>query len=86
MTADSFGTEGQTQEDAVEECESDAAGTAAASQGRWEDVRLISMDGDEATIGVTLRVGGRQSERELPMVLDDGEWKMDLDVTADSGL
>ena len=86
MTADSFGTEGQTQEDAVDECESDAAGTAAASQGRWEDVQLISMDGDEATVGVTLHVGSQQSERELPMVLDDGEWKMDLDVTAGSGL
>lgn len=86
MTTESFGVDGQTPAQAVDECESDAAGTAAASRGRWEDVRLISMDGDEATVGVTLRVGGQQSERELPMALVDGEWKMDLDVTTGSGL
>ena len=84
MTMDSFGADGQAPEEAIVECESDTVGTAGW-MGPWEDVRLISMDGDEATIGVTLTVGGRETERALPIVLDDGEWKMDLDIAAGPG-
>lgn len=86
MSMESFGADGQSPEDAIAECENDAAGTAAASRGRWDDVQLVSIDGDEAEISVTVSVGGQQSERVLPMVLDDGTWKMDLDVAADPGL
>lgn len=86
MSMESFGADGQSPEDAIEECENDAAGTAAASRGRWDDVQLVSIDGDEAKISVTLSVGGQESERVLPMVLDQGTWKMDLDVAAGPGL
>jgi hypothetical protein len=82
MTPASYGAGGQTAEQAVTECEADAAGTATAAVGRWEDVRLVSVDGDEATIAVTLRTGAQEAERELPMALVDGTWKMNLDITA----
>jgi hypothetical protein len=81
MTPESYGTGGQTAEQAVIECENDATGTAAAAAAEYDDVELVSEAGDEATVTVTITAGRRETQRELPLRRVDGEWLMHLDTS-----
>lgn len=81
MTPESYGP-GQTAEEAIDECETDAFGTAAVAAADFDDVELVSERGDEARVTVTMTVGNSVTDSELPLRRVDGEWKMHL-VTSD---
>lgn len=81
MTPESYGPDGETAQQAVDECERDATGTAAAAAADFGAIELVSEDGDEALISVTMTSGGEQTERELPLRRVDGEWKLHLDTS-----
>jgi hypothetical protein len=86
MTPESYGSNGQTAEEAIDECEADAVGTAAVAAAEFDDVELVSEIGDEATVVVTMSVGNRVSESELPLRRVDGQWLMHLDTSPVPGV
>ncbi len=81
MTPESYGPDGETAQQAVDECERDATGTAAAAAADFGAIELVSEAGDEALISVTMTSDGEQTERELPLLRVDGEWKLHLDTS-----
>jgi hypothetical protein len=87
MTPESLDNLDQTPDAAIADCEADNDGAAAAAAAEWGDVRLVSENGDRATVAVTVRVGAEETERDLPLRRVDGEWMMHLDtsLTAPAG-
>jgi hypothetical protein len=84
MTPESYDRDGATAAEAIAECENDPAGTAMISAADWDDIELVSQDGERATIAVTITVDDRNTVEQIPMRRVDGEWKVDLDPTRTS--
>jgi hypothetical protein len=84
MTAESYNRDGATAAEAIAECENDPAGTAMISAADWDDVELVSQDGERATVAVTVTVDDRNTVEQIPLRRVDGEWKIDLDPTRTS--
>lgn len=80
MTPESYATEGQTAAEAVAECEADESGTAAVAAAEFDDVELVSDDGDTAVVRVTVTVDRVTRTAEMPLRRVDGRWLMDLDT------
>ena len=80
MTPESYATEGQTAAEAVAECEADESGTAAVAAAEFDDVELVSDDGDTAVVRVTVTVDQVTRTAEMPLRRVDGRWLMDLDT------
>jgi hypothetical protein len=81
MTPESYATEGQTAAEAVAECEADESGTAAVAAAGFDDVELVSDDGDTAVVRVTVTVDQVTRTAEMPLRQVDGRWLMDLDTS-----
>lgn len=81
MTPESYATEGQTAAEAVAECEADESGTAAVAAAEFDDVELVSDDGDTAVVRVTVTVDQVTRTAEMPLRQVDGRWLMDLDTS-----
>lgn len=80
MTPESYAAEGQTAAEAVAECEADESGTAAVAAAEFDDVELVSDDGDTAVVRVTVTVDQVTRTAEMPLRRVDGRWLMDLDT------
>jgi hypothetical protein len=81
MTAESYNRDGATAAEAIADCENDPAGTAMISAADYDDVELVSQDGERATVNVTVTVDGGTAVQQIPLRRVDGEWKVDLDPT-----
>ncbi|HEX6421304.1 MAG TPA: hypothetical protein VFZ77_22570 [Acidimicrobiales bacterium] len=80
MTPESYATAGQTAAEAVAECEADESGTEAVAAAEFDDVELVSDDGDTALVRVTVTVDQVTLTAEMPLRRVDGRWLMDLDT------
>ncbi|HET9609133.1 MAG TPA: hypothetical protein VFP06_05960 [Acidimicrobiales bacterium] len=80
MTPESYSAEGQTAAEAVAECEADESGTAAVAAAEFDDVELVSDEGDTAVVRVTVTVDRVTRTAEMPLRRVDGRWLMDLDT------
>jgi hypothetical protein len=81
MTPESYNRDGATAAEAIADCENDPAGTAMISAADYDDVELVSQDGERATVNVTVTVDGGDAVQQIPLRQVDGEWKVDLDPT-----
>ena len=81
MTPESYNRDGATAAEAVAECENDPAGAAMISAADYDDVELVSQDGERATVRVTVTVDGGDAVQQIPLRRVDSEWKVDLDPT-----
>jgi hypothetical protein len=81
MTPESYNRDGATAAEAIADCENDPAGTAMVSAADYDDVELVSQDGERATVNVTVTVDDGDAVQQIPLRRVDGEWKIDLDPT-----
>jgi hypothetical protein len=85
LTEESWGPDGETADEAVEECRLDLEQDASQLDGiDFGAVELVSEVGDAAVVTVEATVDGATTSRELPLRRVDGKWKVHLEG-ADQG-
>jgi hypothetical protein len=77
-TPASWSTEGQSRDEALAECEADAAGTTGLEGLTVGDVTLVDQTDDRAVVRIDLTLAGQTETPELPVQLVDGVWLIDL--------
>jgi len=77
LTEESLVQEGQTVEETMQLCEQAFDDPELDMDIAVDEVSTVSEEGDTATVEVTVTAAGETNTSNVPVVREDGQWKID---------